>query len=88
MLGGARGGANRARIIQELSARPLNLNQLAEKLRVDYRTVSHHIHVLRSNSLVIPEGGAYGAMLFLSARLEAGLPIFREVCDKMRFSFD
>jgi len=39
-------------MIHELSIRPLNLNQLAERLGVDYRTVMHHAEVLKSNSLV------------------------------------
>lgn len=87
VLGGARGGENRAKIIHELSVRPLNLNQLAERLGVDYRTITHHIQVLKSNSLVSSEGEKYGAMYFLSPRLEAGFNIFAEVSEKLRFRF-
>ena len=87
VLGGARGGENRARIIHELSMRPLNLNQLAEKLNVDYRTVTHHANVLRSNSLVVVEGEKYGAMYFLSPRLQAGFGMFREIVEALHFSF-
>lgn len=87
VLGGARGGENRARIIHELAMRPLNLNQLAEKLGVDYRTVMHHANVLKSNSLVVVEGEKYGAMYFLSPRLQAGMPIFLEIATKLRFKF-
>ncbi len=87
VLGGARGGENRARIIHELSVRPLNLNQLAEKLGVDYRTVMHHIDVLRANSLVVNQGEKYGAMYFLSPRLEASLNLFREISGTLRFRF-
>ncbi len=83
VLGGARGGENRARIIHELSVRPLNLNQLAEKLAVDYRTVTHHMQVLKDNSLVVSEGEKYGAMYFPSPRLEAGIVIFREIAGKL-----
>jgi DNA-binding transcriptional ArsR family regulator len=85
VLGGARGGENRARIIHELSVRPLNLNQLAERLGVDYRTVTHHVNVLRVNSLIVSEGEKYGAMYFLSPRLEAGLELFREIAVTLRF---
>jgi len=88
VLGGARGGENRARIIHELSSRPLNLNQLAEKLDVDYRTVMHHANVLRTNSLVVVEGEKYGAMYFLSPRLTAGIELYVEICGKLRFKFD
>ncbi len=85
VLGGARGGENRARMIHELSIRPLNLNQLAEKLGVDYRTVTHHANVLKMNSLIVTEGEKYGAMYFLSPRLQAGMGIFVEVAEKLNF---
>ena len=85
VLGGARGGENRARMIYELNARPLNLNQLAERLGVDYRTITHPAKVLRSNALIVSEGGRYGAMYFLSPRLQAGFEAFREVAAKLRF---
>ncbi len=85
VLGGARGGENRARMIHELSIRPMNLNQLAEKLGVDYRTVTHHANVLKMNSLIVAEGEKYGAMYFLSPRLQAGMSIFVEVAEKLNF---
>jgi len=88
VLGGARGGENRARIIHELSVRPLNLNQLAEKLGVDYRTVTHHAEVLKANALVVTQGEQYGAMYFLSPRLQAGIGLFEEIAMKLRFKFD
>ncbi len=85
VLGGARGGENRARIINELAIRPMNLNQLAEKLGVDYRTVVHHANVLKMNSLVVVEGEKYGAMYFISPRLQAGMGIFAEITTKLRY---
>jgi DNA-binding transcriptional ArsR family regulator len=88
VLGGARGGENRARIIHELQLRPMNLNQLAEKLGVDYRTVMHHADVLKSNSLVVTQGEKYGAMYFLSPRLQAGLELFKEIILKLHFDFE
>ncbi len=88
VLGGARGGENRARMIHELSLRPLNLNQLAEKLGVDYRTVMHHANVLRANSLVVTQGEKYGMMYFLSPRLQAGLAIFIEIAAALHFKLD
>lgn len=88
VLGGARGGENRARMIHELKARPMNLNQLAEKLEVDYRTVVHHANVLKANSLVVVEGEKYGAMYFISPRLQAGMDIFMEITSKLRFKLE
>lgn len=88
VLGGARGGENRARIIHELSTRPLNMNQLAENLGVDYRTITHHIEVLKGNSLVVNQGDKYGSMYFLSPRLEAGKGIFLEIVAKLHFKLE
>lgn len=88
VLGGARGGENRARIIHELSVRPLNLNQLAEKLGVDYRTVTHHANVLKQNSLVVCEGKKYGAMYFLSPRLQSGFELFRGIVEALHFRIE
>jgi DNA-binding transcriptional ArsR family regulator len=85
VLGGARGGENRAKMIHELSLRPLNLNQLAERLGVDYRTVMHHAQVLRTNSLVLIEGEKYGAMYFLSPRLQASLELFERIVKDLNF---
>lgn len=88
VLGGARGGVNRARIIHELSTRPLNLNQLAERLEVDYRTVTHHAGILRANALVVVEGDRYGALYFISPRLQAGMDLFVEITEKLGFKLD
>src|SRR5215471_3887468 len=61
LLGGTRGGPTRAQILKTLHDRPLNANQLAESLSVDYKTVQHHLKVLEDNGLVAPtEKGAYG----------------------------
>jgi DNA-binding transcriptional ArsR family regulator len=88
VLGGARGGENRARIIQRLRKRPMNLNQLAEALGVDYRTVMHHVGVLKSNSLLVSQGERYGMMYFLSPWLERGIDQFVSVCLSLRFRLD
>ena len=88
VLGGARGGENRARIIHELSMRPMNLNQLAQKLQVDYRTVMHHAGVLKANSLVETQGDKYGAMLFLTPRLQAGMHLFTEIAETLKFPLE
>jgi DNA-binding transcriptional ArsR family regulator len=80
LLGGTRGGPNRAEIIKTLQNRPCNANQLAEILRVDYKTVQHHIRILEENGLVsLTNKGSYGAVLFLTAKMEESLPILDEI---------
>ncbi len=67
-----------------LRDRPSNANQLAERLSVDYKTIQHHLRVLEENGLVVPsEKGAYGAVLFLTPKMEEALPIFDEIWSKI-----
>ena len=71
LLAGTRGGPNRARILAALRERPRNAHQLAEALGLNYRTVLHHIDVLREHGLITtPASDAYGAVYFLSAQME------------------
>ncbi|MDA4130944.1 MAG: winged helix-turn-helix domain-containing protein [Thaumarchaeota archaeon] len=83
LLGGARGGENRARIIQEIRNRPGNLNQLATRLSLEYRSVQHHIEILKRNALVTSQGDHYGLTYFLSPWLEAHLEVFDEISKKL-----
>jgi len=62
----------------------LNANQLAEKLRVDYKTIQHHLRVLEENGLVTPsEKGAYGAVILLTQKMEEALPVLEEIWSKI-----
>ncbi len=84
LLGGTRGGPTRAEILKVLQERPLNANQLAESLGVDYKTIQHHLRVLEDNGLVAPsEKGAYGAMIFLTPKMEEALPFLEEIWSKI-----
>jgi DNA-binding transcriptional ArsR family regulator len=62
VLSGTQGGPNRARILEELREQPRNANQLAERLDLDYKTVRHHLDVLREKDLVRRSGDDYGAI--------------------------
>ena len=88
LLGGARGGENRARIIHELHVRPSNLNQIAQKLNLEYRSIQHHIEILKRNSLVISQGEKYGLTYFLSPFVEANFAIFEDICSKLNFKLE
>nr|MDP8941577.1 winged helix-turn-helix domain-containing protein [Thermoproteota archaeon] len=46
LFAGSKGGDNRIKIIELLKERPYNMNQLAEKLNLDYKAIKHHIAVL------------------------------------------
>jgi DNA-binding transcriptional ArsR family regulator len=80
LLAGTRGGANRARILEALKERPYNAHQLSDALGLDYRTVRHHLDLLRKNGLITqPAGNAYAAPYFLAAILEANWDVFEEI---------
>ncbi len=77
---GTRGGATRARIMRELLKRPLNRNQIAERLNLNYKTVEHHLKILVENHLVEnPVGSRYGA-LYYPSRTALSL---RDVLDRL-----
>lgn len=80
LLAGTRGGVNRARILEALKGRPYNAHQLSEALSLDYRTVRHHVDLLRKNGLITqPAGNVYAAPYFLAAILEANWAVFEEI---------
>lgn len=80
LLAGTRGGANRIRIVEALMDRPYNANQLAEVLKMDYRTVRHHLDLLTKNNVLSrPEGDAYGSLYFVSGLMKAHMATFQSI---------
>jgi predicted transcriptional regulator len=84
IFAGSRGGINRAKIIDLLKVHPYNMNQLAETLKLDYKAVQHHIHVLEKNNIVVKTGEKYGVLYFISNYLEANIEAFNEIRSKMK----
>ena len=56
----------RAKILLLLRDRPMNPNQLANEIGVNYRTIRHHLRVLEEHGLVKRLGGSYGTPYVLS----------------------
>ncbi|MCU0860174.1 MAG: winged helix-turn-helix domain-containing protein [Thermoplasmata archaeon] len=84
ILAGTKGGPNRARIIELLHERPLNANQIAEKLGMDYKTVRHHLSVLAENDIIVTTAdGKYGAMYFLSSQIEHNYAEFEQIREQI-----
>ncbi|WP_123537802.1 ArsR/SmtB family transcription factor [Halosimplex salinum] len=83
VLAGTRGGPNRARIIRALRERPRNANQLADALDLDYKTVRHHLDVLREKDLVRRSGDEYGAIYLPSERLRSSWDTADEIIDRV-----
>jgi len=82
LITGTRGGATRAKIINALREKPQNANQLANLLKLDYRTIRHHLEVLHKNRLIISVGDRYGATYFLSPAMEANYALFEKIMVK------
>ena len=83
---GSKGGLNRMRLVSAIRQKPLNANQLAKELGLDYKAIQHHIGVLEKNNLITKVGDRYGATYFLSTFLEVNLEAFDEIALKLEKS--
>jgi DNA-binding transcriptional ArsR family regulator len=80
LIASSKGGVNRAKIIDLINSRPANANQIASELKLDYKTVLHHLRVLSENGLVITENKeTYGATYFLTPLMEKNYASFQEI---------
>jgi DNA-binding transcriptional ArsR family regulator len=78
-----RGGYTRLRIVNLLSEKPMNTNQLAFETNLDYKAAQHHLEVLEKNNLVTKIGERYGATFHLSNYLEANILALDEVVTRL-----
>jgi DNA-binding transcriptional ArsR family regulator len=83
LIAGTRGGLTRSRIIGALREAPKNANQLANLLKMDYRTIRHHLKVLQKNRIITSAGEGYGTTYFLSMAMEENYALFEEIVDRI-----
>jgi predicted transcriptional regulator len=83
---GSKGGLNRIRLISIIRKTPLNANQLAKEMGLDYKAIQHHVNVLEKNNLITRVGEKYGATFFISTFLEVNLETFDEIVAKLEQS--
>jgi len=83
---GSKGGLNRIRLVSVIRKTPLNANQLAKELGLDYKAIQHHVNVLEKNNLITRVGEKYGAIFFISTFLEVNLETFDEIVTKLEQS--
>jgi predicted transcriptional regulator len=83
VFAGSRGGLNRLKIISQLKNNPLNTNQLANQLGLDYKAIQHHIRVLEKNNLITKVGEKYGITYFISTFLEVNMETIEEIERKL-----
>ena len=85
LIGSTKGGVSRAKILDLLNSRPSNKNQIASELKLDYKTVAHHLEVLSKNGLIITDNiYTYGATYFLTPIMEKNYDAFREILSKIK----
>jgi len=86
VFAGSRGGLNRLKLVSILKNTPLNANQLAKEMSLDYKAIQHHIQVLEKNNIVTKIGEKYNVTYFISNFLEANMVSFNEIADKLEKS--
>ena len=83
LFAGSRGGLNRLKLVSAIKKNPLNANQLAKELGLDYKAIQHHIRVLEKNNIITKVGEKYGETYFISNFLEANMESFNEIAGKV-----
>ena len=83
LIAGTKGGRTRAEIIESVRRNPRNANQLATQLKVDYKTIRHHLTILQKNKIVIPVGTHYSTVYFLSQPMEENYAVFEQMACKI-----
>lgn len=86
LFAGSRGGINRIKLVSILKEKPLNANQLAKEMGLDYKAIKHHIKVLEKNNIVTKAGEKYGVTYFISPFLEVNMESFDEIVQKLEKS--
>lgn len=85
LLAGTRGGVNRAKIIWFLREGPSNANSIAGHLGLDYKTVRHHLDILRDNDVVMAAAreNGYATSYALSPHLQTHFGEFLEIWNRI-----
>lgn len=86
LFAGSVGAQSRILILFALKTQPLNAQQLAEQLKLDYTTVRHHLSVLEKNRILITEGEKYGKVYFITDTMESHWANLEAILEKTRLS--
>ena len=81
LLLGSESGPKRARIILVLDQAPVNTNQIADRLDLNYNTVRYHLRVLREQGIVESGEERYGQRHFLTEQFEHHWDEFARIVD-------
>lgn len=81
ILVGSKGGQTRARILEILSEKTMNANQLAETLELNYHTITYNINVLIKNRLIDAQGPRYGQVYTPSKIFTSNASAFKKLIE-------
>ncbi|MEM3122646.1 MAG: winged helix-turn-helix domain-containing protein [Nitrososphaerota archaeon] len=79
LLVGSRGGPTRLLIILKLRDGPANANQLAASLKLNYKTIQHHLQILLDNRMVVASGEKYNVTYSISPELAQNMDILESI---------
>ena len=83
IIGGTKGGINRAKILNLIKDTPMNANKIATILNVDYKTVVHHVKILSKNELIVKAEKDYGAEYQLTQIMKDNQSVLEEIVQKI-----
>jgi PAS domain S-box-containing protein len=76
LIEGTRGGKTRALILRHLVEKSYNAHQLAKTLKLDYKTVRHHLEVLVKYGMITRNRDGYSDLFFISEKIAESLHSF------------
>lgn len=76
---GRKGGKTTSKIIDKLSNRPYNINELANEIEMDYNTVKYHMKKIHEHDYVIEGEQKYGKLYYMSPKLKKSLNEFEQI---------
>lgn len=80
LIAGTKGGETRGKIVELIMKNPANANKIAKILKLDYKTVRHHLEILEKHNIIVAlNKGKYGAVFFLSEFMEQNFKVFGEI---------
>jgi DNA-binding transcriptional ArsR family regulator len=84
LFAGSVGAQSRTLILFALRPRPLNAQQLAEQLKLDYTTLRHHLFLLEKNRIVVAEEEKHGKVYFVTEAMESHWTSLEAILEKTR----
>jgi PAS domain S-box-containing protein len=76
LIEGTRGGKTRALILRQLAEKSYNAHQLAIILKMDYKTIRHHLKVLAKYGMITTNHDGYSDLYFISSNIAENLNSF------------